>query len=363
MAMLDCNNANPKEAGKRVGRILVGQMRPGFLQSAAFPSMRAYTLPTLQALVSAGLLWWLLRDAHLRQQAATLWCRLDTRWALAGFAVAGLNELAGVFRWWCCLHMASLPVSLRRAASLHFVGLFSTLFLPGAAGGDLVKMAWLAAEFPQHRIGGVLAALMDRLSGLVAVGSIAALVAWNRGAWFRSTPATAHIYHAVMLFFIVATTGLVLWGITSIPALRHEHPRWVPMREYVTQITAIFGRFFSDGPRAISSIALSFVTFSSLAATYYCAARALDLALPFSDVYSVMPIVDVVSMLPVTFSGIGLREKAFETMLVALCGVPAGGAVLMSLAGFGLLSCWSLLGAPALLLYRAPAQRETSHVQ
>src|SRR6478672_3603818 len=103
--------------------------------------MKSYLLPLFQAVLTVALLGWIFSDPHLRQEGAALWRQADPRWAFLGLLAGGINEAAGVARWWCCLQLAGLPVGVRRAAALHFMGLFATLFLPGSAGGDAFKMS------------------------------------------------------------------------------------------------------------------------------------------------------------------------------------------------------------------------------
>lgn len=323
--------------------------------------MKRFLLPTLQAVITVSLLVWIIGDPRVRTDAAALLRMADLRWVALGLLAGGVNELAGALRWWCCMHLAGVPVGLRRAAALHFMGLFATLFLPGSAGGDAVKIAWVAAEFPERRIGGVLAALMDRLTGLTAITITATVIALTRHEWFASTPVTARLFQAVMLFFACAMGGLIFWGITSRPRFLHRHPQWLPMRAHILEIASIFDLFFADKRRAVAALALSFAAFASFFLIYYCAARALQTPVPLVDLASLMPMIDVITMLPVTLSGIGLREKTFETLLGALCGVPAAAAVLVSLGGFGLYACWSLLGAPIFLLYRTTRATKSRH--
>lgn len=315
-------------------------------------------LPILQTIVTVALLVWIFRDPRVREEAASLWKIADGRWVAAGLLAGGAGELAGVLRWWFCLRLADLPVRLERAAALHFMGLFATLFLPGSVGGDAVKIAWLAAEFPGRKMGGVLAALMDRLSGFVIIIAAAFSVAMLRREWFERTPVSAAILHAVLIALAVVAAGLAFWAVTSHPRLRGLHPRWLPMREQIIQISGIFDLFWKGGWRSLATIALSCAAFTAHFLIFYCAARALSTPVPLADVFSVMPIIDVITMLPVTLSGIGLREKSFETLLGALCGVPPAAAVLVSLGGFAIYACWSLIGAPVFLFYRTRA----SHV-
>lgn len=320
--------------------------------------MPRHLLPILQTIVTVALLVWIFGDPRVRQEVSALWRIADGRWVLAGLLAGGVGEIAGVLRWWCCLRLAGLSVGLGRAAALHFMGLFATLFLPGAVGGDAVKIAWLAAEFPARRIGGLLAALMDRLSGFVIIAAAVFAVAAFRHEWFERTPVTAGILHGVLITLALAALGLIFWAVTSHPRLRDRHPRWLPMRARIIEISGIFALFFAGGWRTVATVALSAANFAGHFLIFYCAARALAVPVPLADVLTVMPIIDVITMLPVTLSGIGLREVSFETLLGALCGVAPGAAVLVSLGGFGIYACWSLVGAPVFLLYRTRA----SHV-
>ena len=117
----------------------------------------------------------------------------------------------------------------------------------------------------------------------------------------------------------------------------------------------------ADGRRSLAALALSLLSLATYFSIYFCAARALATPVSLIDVFSLMPVIDVITMLPVTLSGIGLREKLFETMLGALCNVPAARAVLVSLGGFGLESCWALAGAPVFLFYRTGSDAEVVH--
>lgn len=314
--------------------------------------MKSVVLPVLQALVTVALLAWIFSDPTLRTEGASLWRQASWGWALMGLLAGGINELASIARWSCCLRMAGLTVGFRRAAELHFTGLFATFFLPGSAGGDAFKISSLALQFPERRMGGALAVIMDRLSGLAAIMTAALVAVALRRDWLASTPQTAGVVRGVMIFFAVAVGGIFFWYLGGHPFFRNRHPRWMPFRERFLELAGVFGLFFSGGRRAVASVGLSFVTLAAYFSIFYCAARSLSVAVSLPDMATIMPLIDVVTLLPVTLNGIGLREKAFETLLGALCGVPASGAVLVSLGGFGLYAVWSLLGAPLFLVAR-----------
>ncbi len=66
----------------------------------------------------------------------------------------------------------------------------------------------------------------------------------------------------------------------------------------------------------------------------------------------VMPIVNTICNIPISLSGIGVREGLFETLLNTLYGTPKPLAVLISLTTFSLTVFWSLLGGVLYLFYR-----------
>jgi hypothetical protein len=75
------------------------------------------------------------------------------------------------------------------------------------------------------------------------------------------------------------------------------------------------------------------------------------MALPadFGQLASVLPMVAMVTVLPITWNGLGLREAAFVTFL-GVYGVPAAQAVAISLTAFGVILVWNLFGGVVYLV-------------
>ena len=323
--------------------------------------MKRYLWLIFRLALTLALFAWLLRDATLRAQLSSLPRPPAPAWLLPAWLAAGLNELASLLRWWCCLHLAGVALPLRRAAALHFLGLFTSLFLPGMSGGDAVKIAFLALQFPQRKMGGVLAVLMDRLSGFVSIIVWTFIIAMKRGGWFRQTPATAALFHAVLIFLGVAAGALLVWFISSRAPLLRKTPQWIPLRTRIIEIAAVFDTFFADRPRACAALVLSAVSHASYFLLFYFTALAFAGNLSLGDAFSVMPVMDVVSMLPVTISGLGLRETTMQALLTPLCGIAPATAVFISLSGFLVAASWALAGVPVFLRFRSVQKNDTTH--
>ena len=64
----------------------------------------------------------------------------------------------------------------------------------------------------------------------------------------------------------------------------------------------------------------------------------------------------MISSLPISFAGVGLREKIFQIMLHGLCGVPEAVAVLIGSMSFLVMLVCSAPGGIVYFLYKPSGQ-------
>src|SRR5213082_197776 len=87
-------------------------------------------------------------------------------------------------------------------------------------------------------------------------------------------------------------------------------------------------------------------------ATFLCAAYALGAVVPLVNFFAVMPIERTISALPISFAGIGLREKVLQIMLNGVCGVPEATAILIGSLSFLIILVCCLPGAIVYFFYK-----------
>ena len=308
--------------------------------------MRKYWLIILQCLISLLLIWHLLGNETLRVEAMRVIKSADPFLLFAGFGTAVLCELLCTLRWWFMLRAFGTPVSFARTCAFCGAGLFFSLSLPGGAGGDAFRIIYLMRLYPKRRLRAALSVLADRLCGLAAlVLSLGISLTYHKHL-FDFDPSSHAILTAATLMLGSVVVLVLLWWLSSLPKL---HALWFPFTPARIQKRAIrMGRVFSSLTKQPGLVALSLTT--SIAAlsihftTYFCSARAFRLPLSLTDIFTVMPVVETLILLPITLYGVGLRETLFEHLLGGMFQIPHGAATLTSLGGFGLQAAVGLLG-------------------
>ncbi|NBS87583.1 MAG: UPF0104 family protein, partial [Verrucomicrobia bacterium] len=92
-----------------------------------------------------------------------------------------------------------------------------------------------------------------------------------------------------------------------------------------------------------AGLGLSVIAQILLVSLFYCVSQAMGLDVGFWQLASVLPMVAMITVLPITWNGLGLREAAFVTFLGTF-GIATAQSVALSLTGFAVILLWNLLG-------------------
>jgi hypothetical protein len=307
--------------------------------------MRKYWLAILQGTLSLLLIWHLFSNPNLRIEASKVLSTAEPHWLILGFMTAIITESLCAVRWWFILRLFGTPVSLPRVFAFCGAGLFFSLGLPGAAGGDAFRVLYVIRLYPRSKLRVSLTVLADRLCGLVALVVAFAVVAALKHQLFEGDPHTKLILKVAGMTLGSVMVLVVLWAVFS--TWRPSNKIWQPlepMRKLGDRLGLVFPKLASNPKLLAAAILVSFPSLACHFTTYFCSMQAFNLGLKLMEVFTVMPLVDTLILLPVTLFGIGLRETLFEQLLGGLFGVPYGAAALASLGGFGLQAAVAMLG-------------------
>lgn len=303
--------------------------------------------------ISVALLWALFANVDA---AAVLHQVAGARLELLVAALAALLALAVVqaYRWVVVLRAIGARLGLKAASLTVMIGLFFNQTLPSTIGGDAVRM-WRA-----HRLGLDLAravngVMIDRLSALAAL-LLVAMVGLPKMHGLIGDTLT---FWVIPAFILAGLAGFaVLMVLDRLPA---SFTRW--------RAVAALGRLSADARRSLlhgrygpAVIGLSLVIQVCVSSTVWLIASGLGLDVGWFDCLILVPPVMLVSMVPISIAGWGVREGAMVSAF-GLVGLRAADSLALSIV-FGLIV--SLVGVPGGVIWaltrpkRAAATDEAS---
>jgi uncharacterized membrane protein YbhN (UPF0104 family) len=284
----------------------------------------------LQVAVSGFAIILIARHVDLREAARVL-ASVRLGYALVAVLLYLLGQVMSAYRWRLIGVSVGLADSFAHYLRFYFIGMFFMFFGPSTLGGDVVRSLYLA-EGGGRRARAFNSVLFDRLNGLVvliAIGAAAFLLFPSYGL-----PAP--------LFFVTVVFGLGLflgWWLAPVLArllLAPDHA----VRRF---IEADLGAFWRDRGMLVGASAVSLVFHLVQIVTQLLVSRALGLAVPFSYICIFHPLVSVLSAIPITLSGIGLREGGYIWFLRRI-GIDEASAVAYGGLWFLVIVANSLIG-------------------
>jgi glycosyltransferase 2 family protein len=319
--------------------------------------MKKALIRTLQAVFTIGLLIWLFYDPEKRAQMGRALTQAKTNWLIIGLPVAFVGEIANITRWQILLRVQGMYLNWKRATMLFFVGLFFNTFMPGYTGGDLARLFYLMREFPDKKNVAILTVVMDRLIGFLALIVTAAVTTLVRWQWLQRTQQASFLLWVLLVmlagFVVVTAASFALSGLKLV----HKLPRHFPLREMLIETSESYILFARSKRAILWAFALSFPVLFSFYGAFYCSAQAFRANVSLLDMCSIMPIVTVIISLPLSPSGLGVREQLFSVLLHDLCHVPGEVATLISILGGVYFYLFGLAGGVVYLFYSPRQQR------
>lgn len=289
---------------------------------------------------------------------AAILLRLDPR--TLGEAFAGLRPApaVGVFtgilaaiglsawKWGLILSSRGIQARFRKLIRLYFIGLFFNNLLPTAVGGDVVR-GWALGKETGDMPEAAGSVVSERLIGGVALGLSSLL-----GLPFvHLTPR--------LLWLVVAflTLDAVLVGLFVLPRVGTAITRTlIPVRfaaamKGTGETLAAVRATLLDRGLVLRVLIVTIVFQGSVSLVNFFLFSALDHPVSVGLCLVFTPMISTVTMLPISLSGLGVREAAYVYFFAAE-GVPAPVAVAASLLFFATVALTTLPGAPLFLMAR-----------
>jgi uncharacterized protein (TIRG00374 family) len=278
-------------------------------------------------------------------------------WFVAAVASALASLAIGAERWRAFLSSAGIRPARLQVQRAYFIGVFSNTFLPTGFGGDAAR-AWIIGRQEGATVRVAVSVLADRGTSL-ACGYLL--------AWIAIALAPGSVPHRLLvLLAAVSAAGLVAAAIALL-ALRGRAPGIVAraperLRGWLRETRSVLLTFLGDRQLLVRALLLGLLFQLAGVGAFWLLAKVIGLSVAFPVVAASVSLVLVVTVLPISVAGFGVREGGF-VLLLGWAGVSATDATVISLLSVVTLALASLPGALALLAPGArPARLEPAQI-
>ena len=289
--------------------------------------LRHIVSPLLKGVVSVGLLGFLFHHFGWKQIIAEV---DDISWGgwIGAILILHVAQVCSTLRWQNLIEAVGNHLPFSFLFRLYYIGMFFSLCLPTLVGGDAIRWFYLYRKVgrPEASLSSI---LIDRASGFFILLLFLGIILPFQWA---SIP-QPHLKIACVVIALMAIP--MVWiavqpGFFAKIAVFLERRNWKRISQFIHNFE-ISLEFYRRKPQALFK-ALFYSTLIQLMGVLEInlIARSVGLDLPWVSFFLYLPLILVVSMLPITFAGLGVRE-GFAVYLLGLHGVEPTKVILLSL--------------------------------
>lgn len=317
----------------------------------------------LKLIISVGLIWMVLQKA---------WAEVDgggpeLRSMLMGisiplFAIAiilnGLSFIGSAYQWHLLLKYQEVMLRWPKTLANYFVGLFFNHFLLGNAGGDVQKVVDIHRQKSQWKQA-LMATLFDRIFGLFVINCFALIVGWIY--FFDDNKLRLLIWPSTWIFLCLALFFSILFSKRLSGGLLNVLNHLTVISKLTEKIEIIIERFaLYRKDRLILKLLIFSIMIQFLRIyVHYLIGLSLGVELDLLYYLYFIPIIGIVSALPISIAGFGPREYLAQTLFV-LVGVGSGESILIQLLALMSAFIPSLFGGWIFMRRKSSLKGQTS---
>ncbi len=291
--------------------------------------------------IAGALLTYLARSGYITLRVLS---RPFTAWPLALAAIALiLIDLALMAQRLVWLYRpVGLNLSWVKSFQVAMVSFFFAIFLPGATGGDLSRLYYVAKDHKARRGEIIIVSLFDRGIGMLSLLLMPLMFAPFFARDVAATPALRDllIVSAVGSAILIAGFFACVSVQPFMERVAHALFGILPWKEWYGQVIRTVGGYRTSLKAVGAALVVSIVGNSLTVAGMALAVLALDPGALHWKMSLVIPLGFVANCVPLTPGGLGVGEAAFNS-LFAVAGLRGGAEALI---------CWRVWSALVRLL-------------
>lgn len=264
--------------------------------------MRRIAISSLKILVSAALLYLALRNVDFHELVSRFNVA-SLGWIGLAIAATFLQIFIGVLRWREVSAECGAPLELIQATRYNLIGTFFNQTLPSSIGGDAVRL-WMLARAGAGWRAATYSIFVDRAIGLIALAVvIVASLPWSYRLISDPNGRSALLF--VDFAALAGGLGFLVLGWLQWPWLK----RWWATH-HLHACSVIANRVIFSRTRGPKVAVLSLLVHVLAVVIAWCVVRSIAAPVLFWQVFQLLPPVMLITMVPISIAGWGVREAS-----------------------------------------------------
>lgn len=303
---------------------------------------RHRVISTVRVVASAALLVFLV--SKVPSDALPEWHWGTGAWLVGAVLVTIGAIVISAVRWQQVLHALDTPQPLGPLTKHYFAGQFISNVLPTTIGGDVVRINRLHNQQKVDTADSFASVVIERLTGWLVL-PLMSLAGFMLNSGLRTLGRATALGMGLACVVLIGLV-VVLWlGAHEKGGGRYaEHEDW---RRFLGAVHLGLDQLRRHPRDAWSVVLVAFAYQGALVLAGFMAAHSLDIPeLGLTAAMAFIPAILTLQVMPLTISGLGVREGALVLFLTPL-GVPTEKAIALGLLLYFLNLVASLVGAPA----------------
>ncbi|MGZ4676038.1 MAG: lysylphosphatidylglycerol synthase transmembrane domain-containing protein [Acidimicrobiia bacterium] len=309
--------------------------------AAHAPNRRARLMLGLRIVVSAALLALLISKIDLSVVVPRQHHLSTLGWLAAALVSAAVGIVLSAWRWQRVIDAFGVHVPLNQLTNHYFAGQFVGNVLPSTIGGDVLRVTRSAKSIGTTETAFAAVAL-ERLTGFLALPALSLVGFVLDPSLLESDTAWVAL---LVSGIALAALGAILFlaGHPKAAGRFRDHQDWT---RFLGAVHEGITRLRADRRQIGGVLGTAFVYQVSVIATVGFLSLTLGTGVPFAALVAFVPAVAMAQVVPISLSGLGIREGMLVLLLHPL-GISNGHAVGLGLAWYAAMLIVSLAGAPS----------------
>jgi hypothetical protein len=301
-------------------------------------------LNPLRFAVSGGLLVFLILYAD-PLEIWEVWKNVDLRWLALAFLLQLVGIALSAAKWNVILAARGKQQPYSWALGTYLVGQFANNFLPTTVGGDALRAMQLGRRIGSYSQSSA-SIFIERLTGFLALSLIAVLALTVS---YIQVTGTALVTEPWLLWvaagFAVLAVGAAVASLLA-PWLHNMLGGYLPRATHdpLKKVAGALADYFPQGKSLAVVIAMSLLFQSTWVLIHVVCGKALNIDAPVLLYALMVPLTDMLGLLPIFVNSVGARETIFILYLTQVPSVDAATAISLAFMIFTIRLTASALG-------------------